>query len=95
MIRRELVWITVNALKKGKIQRAYIPKSEFDKARKEGTVCYSSLDILTTSDYVSGAQWHRTKEEAIADADRRRLKKIERLEKEIERLKAMDFSVES
>lgn len=38
-----------------------------------------------------GKQWHRTRESAIATAEKMRLKKIELLKKQIQKLEALTF----
>lgn len=41
---------------------------------------------------IGKAHWHRTKEEAIAVAEEMRARKIGQLERQIEKLKALDFA---
>lgn len=42
--------------------------------------------------YAHGKDWHATLEAALADAERRRVRKIESLKKSIQKLERLDFA---
>lgn len=49
------------------------------------------LDTRPYRDAYSGDEWHRTREAAIAQAEKMRAKRLASLEKQIAKLKALDF----
>lgn len=74
------VYITKYALSRGIIET-------------DAVECESFPDMIETKDfgYFQGSDWHRTMEAAVAMAEEMRLKKIESLKKQIEKLEGMKF----
>ncbi len=77
------VWITKYALTKGILE-------------EEGEVSKNNADYLMVKDYCQdfyeeGNEWHKTRESAIKKSEEMRLKKIESLKKQIEKLEKMKF----
>lgn len=71
------VWITKYALTSGIIEK---------EAEIKGGIA-----IVSTLETYYGKEWHRTEEDAKKRAEEMRLKKIESLKKQIERLEKIQF----
>ena len=84
----QTVWITKYALTKGIHQAEF--KGFFEES--EGVFDETTVEINDTFNtlYFKG-DWHKTEAEAKKKANEMRLKKIKSLEKQIERLKKLEF----
>ena len=76
------VWITKYALTKGIFKLQVIDVGD-------GMV--RSADNVLEMYHKEGRDWHRAKESAIAKAEKMRQKKITSLEKQIDKIKKLDF----
>ena len=76
------VWITKYALTQG-IFKLHVTDI--------GDGMVRSADNAFEMYHEEGRDWHRTKESAIARAEEMRLKKITSLEKQIDKIKKLDF----
>ena len=77
------VWITKYALTAG-ISRAWVRRADGDMVVKE--------DRHWQFFHGEGREWHLTREDAVARAEEMRSAKIASLEKQIDRIKALNFA---
>ena len=77
------VWITKYALTKG------IFTIEATEPNENGLI--TPINKLWDCYHGEGREWHRTKEAAIERAEEMRLKKIASLEKQIDKIKKLNF----
>lgn len=76
------VYITKYALTKGILEK---------ESRQCGDGMIATRERFSAYFHGEGKDWHRTKENAIKRAEEMRMKKIESLKKQIEKLERMKF----
>lgn len=77
------VWISKYALTKGLFEVDVELSNKFpDMVREKNTIVFY---------HGEGKEWHRTKECAVKRAEEMRIKKIESLTKQIQKIKDMEF----
>lgn len=79
------VWITKYALTQGIFAK---------EVTDHGTSMVTDHERYTSFYHGEGREWHRTLESAVAQAEKIRLKKIASLEKEVAKLKALNFTTQ-
>lgn len=84
MTERFTVYITLYALSSG------IFEAEVEMTTSEKTV-YHPSDRIGCSRCYHKPHWHETREEAIERAEQMRLKKIASLEKQLKKIKKLNF----
>ena len=81
MSERFKVWCTKYCLTRGVTEH-------------EARLAAKDMVQIETGNYLFGKEWHRTKEAAIEDAERRRQKRLASLRKSIEKIEALRFTTE-
>ena len=84
------IWVTKWALTEGIIEAPANP-DRFDPSQHK--VCYPSKHGYATYIWMRQPDWCETREAAVAQAEQMQSKKIASLERQVERVKTMTFSV--
>lgn len=86
IIEKITAWISKHALGKG------IFVGEFCVEPINPNVISKTISDELEIYFTEGVEWHRTQEEAIKRADFMRIKRIQQLKKELDRLESLSFS---